>query len=84
MIDVDSLIRTGAVVAAAAVLAGPSLVAKIRRLSPWKASPPAAVDDAHTVLEIAKRLQAVGSKRGVELCQQLIDVMLQPVEDKEP
>jgi hypothetical protein len=33
--------------------------------------------DAHTVLEIARRLQVAGKTKGVELCQQLIDVMLQ-------
>jgi hypothetical protein len=35
-------------------------------------------DDAHTVVEIARRLQAAGNKRGVELCQQLLDVLLMP------
>lgn len=84
MTDVDSIVRTGAVVAAVAVLAGPSVVAKARRLASlvWKTPPAATLDDAHTVLEIARRLHAAGSKRGVELCQQLIDVLLKPAEDK--
>lgn len=79
----DAIIRTCAVVAAAAVLAGPYLVAKVRVLAKGfqrKAPQSTEVDDAHVVLEIARRLQVAGSKRGVELCQQLIDVMLSPTE----
>jgi hypothetical protein len=36
------------------------------------------LEDAHTILEIASRLKAAGNAKGVELCQQLIDVILQP------
>lgn len=80
----DAIIRTCAVVAAIAVLAGPYLVAKVRGLSqglPRKASEAPEVADPHVVLEIARRLQAAGNKRGVALCQQLIDVMLSPPGD---
>lgn len=85
MTNAELILRAGAVVAAVAVLAGPYLVAKARgvasrlRAAPSEAAP---LDDAHTVLEIARRLQAAGLKRGVELCQQLIDVMLSPPEAK--
>lgn len=85
MTNAELLIRAGAVVAAVAVLAGPYLVAQARRVSPWlsfRKAESAPLDDAHTVLEIARRLQTSGSKRGVELCQQLIDVMLSPPEAK--
>lgn len=86
MTNVEMLLRAAAVVAAVAVMAGPYLVAKVRGLSTsgWKKDAVPGVDDAHVVLEIAKRLQTAGNKRGVELCQQLIDVMLQPAEVKAP
>lgn len=80
MIDVETIVRAGAVVAAVALLAGPHLVAQVRRLAAtWKPAkkPEVTADDAHTLLDMARRLQAAGNKRGVELCQQLIDVMLQ-------
>lgn len=85
MTNAELLLRSGAVVAAIAVLAGPYLVGKARGVaSRLRVRPPetAPLDDAHTVLEIARRLQAAGMKRGVELCQQLIDVMLSPPEAK--
>lgn len=83
--NVEFLLRALAVVAAVAVLAGPYLVARARSAAsrlPGRPAEPAPVDDAHTILEIARRLQAAGSKRGVELCQQLLDVMLSPPEAK--
>lgn len=85
MIDVETLVRSGAVVAAVAVVAGPYLVAQARRLTKnlWntaKATDAVTSDDAHLVLDMARRLQAAGNKRGIELCQQLIDVLLQPAE----
>lgn len=84
MISVDLIVRSAAVVAAVAVVAGPWLVAKAQAATSAVARPSTAViDDAHTVLEIARRLQDAGLKRGVELCQQLIDVMLQ-VQEKAP
>lgn len=76
----DFTFRAAAVVAAVAVVAGPYLVAKAKsfaeRTKGWKARPQEQADDAHTVIEIARRLQKAGNARGVELCQQLIDVML--------
>jgi len=84
MMDYEFLLRAAAVVAAAALVAGPSVVAYGRQavqglFSSWAGGRAGSIaDDAHTVVEIAKRLQAAGSKRGVELCQQLLDVMLQP------
>jgi hypothetical protein len=72
-------------VAAAALVAAPSVVAYAQAAVAWLgakrpavATKPAGPDDAHTVVEIARRLQAAGNKRGVELCQQLLDVLLMP------
>jgi hypothetical protein len=85
MIDYEFALRASAVVAAAAVVAAPSVVAYAQSALAWvTAKRPSAVtaapqpDDAHTVVEIARRLQAAGNKRGVELCQQLLDVLLMP------
>jgi hypothetical protein len=82
--DNETLIRAGAVVAGIATLAGPWLVGvakKIRVPSPAKATERIDVlKDAHTILEIASRLKEVKCDKGVALCQQLIDVMLQPSE----
>lgn len=74
--------RVVAVVAAVAVVAGPSLVGYARKLASWRKRSPEAqeeqVDDAHVIVEIARRLQRAGSEKGVALCQQLLDVMLKP------
>jgi hypothetical protein len=82
MMDYEFTLRAAAVVAAVALVAGPSVVAygrqAIQGLSWPRGRARSIADDAHTVVEIARRLQAAGSKRGVELCQQLLDVMLQP------
>lgn len=86
MIDYEFALRAAAVVAAAALVATPSVVAYAQAAVAWlgtwgpAAAPPSpqAPDDAHTVVEIARRLQAAGNKRGVELCQQLLDVLLMP------
>ncbi|NDE17076.1 hypothetical protein EBZ80_19320 [bacterium] len=88
MIDYEFALRSAAVVAAAVLVAGPSLVAHsqaaVARLRAWgrtgaEGQPVAeSKDDAFTVVEMARRLQAAGNKRGVELCQQLLDVLLQP------
>jgi hypothetical protein len=80
--DYEFLIRAGAVVAAS-VLAAPRLVAAVRgaaSLVPTAAKENATQDsltkDAHTVLEIAQRLRAAGLNKGVDLCKQLLDVMI--------
>jgi hypothetical protein len=87
MIDYEFAIRTAAVVAAAALVAAPGVVAQAKEAVAWlnswrggeaKRRPVAGPDDAFTVVEMARRLQAAGNKRGVELCQQLLDVLLQP------
>lgn len=86
MMDYEFILRAAAVVAAVALVAAPGVVAYgrplVQSLFATRSRPPVAVrptaDDAHTVVEIARRLQSAGSKRGVELCQQLLDVMLQP------
>jgi hypothetical protein len=83
MADYAVLVRVAALVAAVAVVAGPWLVAAARSVrlpSRPAAKTPDTLVDAHTVLEIASRLKSAGNSRGVELCQQLIDVMLQPSE----
>jgi hypothetical protein len=77
----DYALRACAVVAAVAVVAGPWLVgyAKTAYSSLWKASSTkegVTQDDAHTVVEIARRLSRAGNTKGTELCKQLLDVML--------
>jgi pseudouridine-5'-phosphate glycosidase len=86
-LDNETLIRAGAVVAAIALVAGQRLVdfakATVQRV--WKKAPVSQVvtrDDTHTVLEIARRLKDAGNTAGVALCQQLLDVMLNPKESK--
>jgi ABC-type molybdate transport system permease subunit len=78
--NVDFMLRAAAVLAAVAVVAGPSVVAAVRAALRWRPAQTeeASPDDAHTVLEIARRLQRAGSTEGVKLCQQLIDVLLKP------
>lgn len=78
MISNDFLFRTLAVLAAALVVAGPLLVAAMGRLRlPARAVSPEK-DDAHTVIEIARRLQSAGNTEGVSLCQKLLEVLLRP------
>lgn len=86
-LDNETLLRAGAVVAAVALVAGQRLVefakATVQRV--WKKAPVSQVvtrDDTHTVLEIARRLKDAGNTAGVALCQQLLDVMLNPKEQK--
>lgn len=80
MFNVEFLLRAAAVVAAVAVVAGPSVVSAVQKAVRWRPAQAeaAAPDDAHTILEIARRLQKAGSTEGVKLCQQLIDVLLKP------
>lgn len=86
MSNVESVIRAVAVVAAVVVVAGPALVAAARfaisKVAGWKQAEPVTGDDAHVILEIARRLQKSGNAQGVKLCQQLLDVMLQPEKAK--
>lgn len=85
--DYETLLRGGAVVAAALLVAGPGVVAyaktAIGRLrqgaAGWGRED---VKDAHTVLEIAKRLRDEGNAKGVSLCQELIDAILNPAGGK--
>jgi len=81
MFDVEFALRAAAVVAAIALVASPALVA-MRPRWPWSwswSSPREEVtDDAKTVLDIARRLQATGNVEGVRLCKGLIDVLLKP------
>lgn len=73
------LLRAGAVVAAALLMASPYLVGLVRQYWPTaKLRTAKQPDDAYTVIEIARRMQAAGNKKGVALCQQLLDVILSP------
>ena len=78
----EILLRLGAVVAAAAAMAAPWLVGYLRKRWPKASSSVVQPDDAFTVIEIARRLQAAGNSRGVDLCQQLLDVILVPERKK--
>jgi hypothetical protein len=75
----DVVLRALAVVAMVAVVAGPSLVAYAKAIfSSQKGGIKESVmlDDAHTVVEIARRLQKSGNQKGADLCKNLLDVML--------
>lgn len=74
----DVLFRGLAVVAMVAVLAGPSLLAYARAFFASRGGVKESVmlDDAHTVVEIARRLQKSGNQKGADLCKSLLDVML--------
>lgn len=73
-------LRVAAVTGAVALVAGPEIVAFLKSLPKRLPSRPSVesdgLGDAHTILEIAQRLAALGSVKGVELCQQLIDEIL--------
>jgi hypothetical protein len=73
----ELIFRALAVVAAALVVAGPYLVAVLGKIR-LTGTVSRKEDDAHTVIEIARRLQVAGSKEGVALCQQLLEVLLRP------
>lgn len=83
MID-DLTLRSAAVLAAVAVVAGPSVVAYAKKgvvavkstAAPAKAKEGVTPDDAHIVVEIARRLRQSGNAKGAELCKQLLDVLL--------
>ena len=85
--DVPLLVRVAAAMAALAVVVGPWLYAAGKaaiervRSRPAAPAPQAAgvtIADMRTVLELANRLKAVGCTDGVELCKQLLDVLLTP------
>lgn len=78
MVDYEFVIRAGAVVAGVALLAGPRLVAAAKAIRIPQQASRKTLTDAHTILEIAGRLHEAGNVRGVELCQNLIDVILSP------
>lgn len=75
MFNVELILRAAAVVAAVAVVAGPYLVARLPAALLRRS---AEIDDTHTILDIARRLQKAGVTDGVKLCQQLLDVLLKP------
>jgi hypothetical protein len=84
----DVLLRAAAVMAAIALVAAPGLVAAAkaarqafsRKEGRAEASP--LIDDACTVVSIARRLQQAGSQKGVDTCQQLIGILLSVSEKK--
>jgi hypothetical protein len=87
MFDVEFTLRAAAVVAAALLVASPSVVGAVQALLAWRpvsfkirasGPEPETTDDAHVVLEIARRLQKSGNVEGVRLCKSLIDVLLKP------
>lgn len=77
MFDVEFALRAAAVVAAAALVASPSLVAVFSWRPKWPTQEEV-TDDAKIVLDIARRLQSAGNVEGVRLCKGLIDVLLKP------
>lgn len=84
--NLDAAIRIVALLAAVALVAGPTLAALARKAKArWEndsleaageAAPSVTGKDMHVVLDLAARLKAAGCMEGVALCQQLLDVML--------
>lgn len=84
--NLDGLIRIVALLAAVALVAGPTLASLARKAkAAWQdraveaageAAPSVTGKDLHVVLDLATRLRAAGCTEGVALCQQLLDVML--------
>jgi hypothetical protein len=75
----ESTLRIAAVVAGLAIFVPwQSLLASAKSLVSGVKRPPEqpTVDDAHTVVEIARRLRKSGNAKGADLCKQLLDVML--------
>lgn len=82
----DAAVRIVALLAAVALVAGPTLAALARKAqAAWQdraveaageAAPSVTGKDLHVVLDLATRLKAAGCAEGVALCQQLLDVML--------
>lgn len=77
-------IRIAAVAVGGLLAAAPSVGQAIKALASRKVDPapvkPGEADptsDAHLVLDIAGRLRAAGNSKGVDLCHQLIDAILQ-------
>jgi len=87
----EALIRTAAVLAAIAIAAGPALVeaakswlksAKSRLPSPATPGGKEGMNDAHVVVEIARRLQEAGNAEGSALCHKLLEILLRPEASK--
>ena len=69
-------LRICAVAPAGIVAVFPWLIRHIPSLPARVATVARPLGDAHTVFEIAGRLQAAGNSKGVEICRSLIDVMI--------
>lgn len=87
----DATVRIIAAVAALVVFVAPAAVGLWKQAAVWAASgrnvPPAepasvTVTDMRVVLDLADRLRRAGCTDGVALCQQLLDVMLSPIQVK--
>lgn len=79
----EEALRYGAIVAAAVLFGWQYLVDAVKagwKVVPKKLPTPTPVDptlaDMRTVLDLANRLRLRNCEEGVDLCQQLIDVML--------
>lgn len=75
VMNADLAMRLTAVAAALATLFGPNILAMFRKLAPVRRVS-VNQDDAHTIIEIARRLQEAGNSQGVSLCQKLLEVFL--------
>jgi hypothetical protein len=86
-------LRLAAGLAAVALIAAPAVMAALAQGKSWLDSRPApapapapkapgvSVGDMRVVLDLAMRLKGIGCTAGVELCKQLLDVMMTPKED---
>lgn len=79
----DETIRYGAIAAAAVLFGWQYIIDAVKagwKVVPKKLPTPTPVDptlaDMRTVLDLANRLRLRNCEEGVDLCQQLIDVML--------
>ena len=74
--EMTNALRICAVAGAGIVAVFPWLIRNLPSLPARVATVAKPLGDAHTVLEIAGRLQAAGNSKGVEICRSLIDVMI--------
>jgi len=72
MITAEFLFRAVAAVSAAAILVGPTVLSLLKKARVTAVNK----DDAHVIIEIARRLQEAGNAQGVALCQKLLEVFL--------
>jgi len=82
-VSLDAIIRIVAGLAAVGLAGAPAATWLVGKVHAWRASQPAATEtstlgirEMRIVLDLAERCRVAGCIQGVEICQQLLDVML--------